>query len=191
MADLCVGLTQDRLSGTGSGLGGKIPLSVDISGRLRTIATSVFDSPSMAAMDPGGTAAAYSADDVIGGPIALPGALPPKNGPSFLEQLKFTDAENQKPGLQIVLFDLEPKGAGWKVANKAPLEMIADGLIDLIVIPASKWNTVAGVGWLVVDTHIQVRSTVDRTVWMAIVATNPVTYKKKNSLRVTPKFIWP
>jgi hypothetical protein len=91
--------------------------------------------------------AAYTAGDNMGGKLTLAGVSRVGAGPVVLEEVKLTDFDNQKPVLEIVVFEADPAAA--TLTNNAAQVLTAPDALKVagrIAVAAGDWVTVGGVG---------------------------------------------
>jgi len=86
--------------------------------------------------------AAYAAGDSIGGKITLTDAMRVSGGTGVLSGITLIDRANQKPALEIFLFDSNPAAA--TITDQAAFVFSTDDLkvIAKIVVAAADWTTI-------------------------------------------------
>jgi len=86
--------------------------------------------------------AAYAAGDSIGGEITLTDAMRVSGGTGVLSGITLIDRANQKPALEIFLFDSNPAAA--TITDQAAFVFSTDDLkvIAKIVVAAADWTTI-------------------------------------------------
>ena len=86
--------------------------------------------------------AAYAAGDSIGGKITLTDAMRVSGGTGVLSGITLIDRANQKPALEIFIFDSNPAAA--TITDQAAFVFSTDDLkvIAKIVVEAADWTTI-------------------------------------------------
>jgi hypothetical protein len=92
------------------------------------------------------TAGVYHASDNIGGKMKLTDALRDDGGSALLVSLVVTDKANQKPVMQVVLFESDPSAA--TLTDNAAIVFSTDiaKVVAIIDVPSTSWYTVGSMG---------------------------------------------
>jgi hypothetical protein len=133
---------------------------------------------------------AYSAGDSIGGKITLTNALRESGGTGVLSGLTLIDRANQKPALEIFLFESDPSAA--TITNNAAFVFSTDDfkVIAKIVVAASDWTTINSKATAeLANLNRVVKASGSRNLFAAIVATDTPTFAAATDLQARFKFL--
>lgn len=89
----------------------------------------------------------YTAGDNLGGKLTLSGVSSRGGGPVLLDEVKLTDFDNQKPVLEITIFDADP-AAATLTDNATQVLTAPDAakVVGKIAVASGDWATIGGVG---------------------------------------------
>jgi hypothetical protein len=92
------------------------------------------------------TEGAYHASDCIGGKFTLADALMGDGSEALLAWVMITDANNQKPALEIVIFNANPTAATLTDNAAIAFSTNLANVVARIAVASTDWATVGGVG---------------------------------------------
>ena len=133
--------------------------------------------------------AAYAAGDSIGGKITLSNAMRESGGTGVLSGLMLIDRSNQKPALEIFLFDSDPSAA--TITDNAAFVFSTDDLkvIAKIVVASTDWTTINSTATAeLANLNRMVKASGSRNLFAAIVATGAPDFVASTDLQIRFKF---
>ncbi len=133
--------------------------------------------------------AAYAAGDSIGGKLTLTNAMRESGGTGVLSGLTLIDRANQKPALEIFLFDSDPSAA--TITDNAAFVFGADDfkVIAKVVVAAADWTTINSKATAeLANLNRVVRAVGSRNLFAAVVATGTPTFAASTNLQIEFKF---
>lgn len=133
---------------------------------------------------------AYAAGDSIGGKITLTSAMRVSGGTGVLSGLMLVDRANQKPALEIFIFQEDPSAA--TITNNAAFVFSTDDLkvIAKVVVAAADWTTMNSKATAeLANLNRFVAAVGSANLYAAIVATGTPTFAASTNLQVRFKFL--
>jgi hypothetical protein len=125
------------------------------------------------------TAPAYTAGDSVGTKITLLNAVLAGGGEASLKSVTITDLSNQKPTLEILIFNSDPTGTTF-TDNGALTLASADlaKVIARVTVAAGDWVTVGtrGVASLALDRVLVASGATNTTLYACLMATGTPTF---------------
>lgn len=131
--------------------------------------------------------AAYDANDVIGGIVTLSGATPGGGLPVILDEIRVRDAGNQKPVLEILIFNANPAASTLADGGGATVHANDNNkVIARIPVAAGDWVTVGGAGFAnLKNLNILCTPASGTSLYMAMIGTGTPDFVAATDLRMT------
>lgn len=133
---------------------------------------------------------AYAAGDSIGGKITLTSAMRVSGGTGVLSGLMLIDRANQKPALEIFIFQEDPSAAA--ITDQAAFVFSTDDLkvIAKVVVAAGDWTTINSKATAeLANLNRFVAAVGSANLYAAVVATGTPTFAASTNLQVRFKFL--
>lgn len=133
---------------------------------------------------------AYAAGDCIGGKLTLTNAMRVSGGTGVLSGLVLLDRANQKPALEIFIFEADPSAA--TATNNAAFVFSTDDLkvIAKVVVAAADWTTINSKATAeLANLNRFVAAAGSANLYAVIVATGTPTFAASTNLQVRFKFL--
>lgn len=134
-------------------------------------------------VDPTITAGAYSANDVVGGELAIPNAMRVPNGTGVLQSITVYDADNEKAALDFYFFQSAPAAA---LADNAAFAWTAgdeDLFLGMVSVAAADYVTATDAVVSVRNIGLPVRAAANgNSLYCYVVATGTPTYTAATDL---------
>lgn len=131
------------------------------------------------------TTPAYTAGDTIGSKITLANAVLISGAEASLKSLTITDKSNQKPALEVVIFNADPAGSTF-TDNAALVIAAADAtkVIARVTVAAGDWVTIGGIGVATVAVDRVLAASGGTTLYAALQAAGTPTFVSTTDITV-------
>ena len=132
---------------------------------------------------------AYSAGDSIGGKITLTDAMRVSGGTGVLSGITLVDRANQKPALEIFLFESDPSAA--TITDQSAFAFSTDDtkLVAKVIVTADDWTTIDSKAVAdLANLNRVVAASGSKNLYAAIVATGTPDFAAATDLKARFKF---
>lgn len=130
---------------------------------------------------------AYTSGDNVGGKLTLANAVRVSGGVSELKSVAFIDAANQKPVLEIIIFNADPTAS--TITNNAAFVLHANDIAKVIAripVATGDWVSIDTKGFANITPSRILKAATGTTLYAALITTSTPTYV--NATDLTARF---